>query len=218
MRVWRVADGSCACTLSGHAAGVSDCSWSAGSDYLATASDDKTLGLWELASCERVRSYVGHSAYVFCVAFNPASNLLASGSFDETVRLWEARSGKCIAVLPAHSDPVTSVAFTHDGTLLVSASYDGAPHRHPLTQPACRAERVTFFVLASAEARRGACPRFGQDLEPAQRRVFEDPHRRRQPARFLRAGARPEQAVRLGVPLTALHVVPSSRPTADTCC
>jgi WD40 repeat protein len=76
VRVWRVSDGSLARTLVGHGGGVSDCAWSERSEYLASASDDKTVGLWEVATGRLVRSFVGHTAYVFCVNFNAHSNQL----------------------------------------------------------------------------------------------------------------------------------------------
>jgi COMPASS component SWD3 len=76
VRVWRVADGSLARTLVGHRGGVSDCAWSERSDYLATASDDTSVGLWEVATGRLVRSFRGHTAYVFCVNFNAHSNQL----------------------------------------------------------------------------------------------------------------------------------------------
>ena len=68
--MWRVADGACVRTLAGHRGGVSDCAWSAGSDYLATASDDRTLGIWHVATGELRRQLSGHTAFVFCCNFN----------------------------------------------------------------------------------------------------------------------------------------------------
>jgi hypothetical protein len=72
-----VADGELVATLAGHRGGVSDCAWSAGSDYLATASDDKTLGLWDARSGKLLRQLTGHTAFVFCCNFNAHSNQLA---------------------------------------------------------------------------------------------------------------------------------------------
>ena len=75
--MWRVADGELVATLAGHRGGVSDCAWSAGSDYLATASDDKTLGLWHARTGKLLRQLTGHTAFVFCCNFNAHSNQLA---------------------------------------------------------------------------------------------------------------------------------------------
>lgn len=126
-------------TLSGHARGINDVAWSPSRQYVATASDDKTLRLWDVSSPhttsgvatngtgagEALVEFKGHLDFVFSASFSPTSDLLASGSFDSTIKLWDVRCGSCVSTLPAHSDPVTSVAFNFDGTCIASASHDG---------------------------------------------------------------------------------------------
>ena len=112
-------------TLLGHSRGINDVAWSPHGGHIATASDDKTLRLWDAQTSDALVEFRGHSNFVFCVRFNPQSNLLVSGSFDETVKLWDVRSGDCVSTLPAHSDPVTGVDMNRDGTCIVSGSHDG---------------------------------------------------------------------------------------------
>jgi COMPASS component SWD3 len=113
-------------TLLGHSRGINEVAWSKGGDpFVATASDDKTLRLWDAQTGDALVEFRGHDNFVFCTQFNGPSNLLVSGSFDETVKLWDVRSGECVSTLPAHSDPVTAVSFNRDGTCVVSASHDG---------------------------------------------------------------------------------------------
>ena len=60
--------------------GISDVSWSSDSHVLCSASDDKTLKIWDVATGKCLKTLKGHSNYVFCCNFNPQSNLIVSGS------------------------------------------------------------------------------------------------------------------------------------------
>ena len=127
--------------LRGHSDGVSDLSWSTESFYLCSASDDRTIRIWDIrpvlaggaqaaadSSADRcVRVLKGHTNFVFSANFNPqTSSQIASGGFDCTVRIWDATSGRCTRAIEAHSEPVTSVHFIRDGSIVVSGSHDGS--------------------------------------------------------------------------------------------
>jgi WD40 repeat protein len=58
--------------------------------YLATASEDRTVRVWDLATGKPVRSYEGHADYVMAVAFSADDRFLLSASKDRTVRAWKA--------------------------------------------------------------------------------------------------------------------------------
>lgn len=94
-------------TFVSHTAGVSDVAFSADSTLLASASDDLTVRIWELAAApdsdkpeQSVRILHGHTQPVFCVAWNPRGDLVASGGMDETVRVWDVQRGKPIVTCP----------------------------------------------------------------------------------------------------------------------
>ncbi|EXL66214.1 hypothetical protein FOPG_17596 [Fusarium oxysporum f. sp. conglutinans race 2 54008] len=115
---------ACLLTLEGHSDVVNSVVFSHDSMKLASASDDKTVRIWnvETGDCERVIE--GHSDEVISVVFSHDSTKLASASRDETVRIWNAETGECERVLEGHSEWVTSVMFSHDSTKLASASRD----------------------------------------------------------------------------------------------
>lgn len=114
-----------------HELGINDIDWDGkqGSTLLCTASDDKTIGLWDTRTGEHkgaVNKFVGHESYVMSVKFNPVFNTLVSGSFDEKVRVWDLRqTTKPLNEIKAHSDPISAVHFNYSGHVLATASYDG---------------------------------------------------------------------------------------------
>ncbi|HVW38221.1 MAG TPA: protein kinase, partial [Pirellulales bacterium] len=84
---------------------------------LASASNDFTVRLWEIATGQYKRELVGHTFPVHGVAFSPTGKLLASASVDRTVKLWDADSGDLLKTLQ-HADYVGCLAFAPDGKTL----------------------------------------------------------------------------------------------------
>jgi WD40 repeat protein len=115
---------ACLQTLEGHSGGVSSVAFSHDSTRLASASDDRTVKIWDASSGACLQTLKGHSEWVSSVVFSHDSTRLASASYNNTIMIWDASSGTCLQMLEGHSGSVTSVAFSHDSTRLASASCD----------------------------------------------------------------------------------------------
>lgn len=93
---------------------------------LFTASDDRTVRLWDLPAESSSRTFVGHTDYVRSGAFMPgsmaSSGLLVSGSYDRTVRLWDPRVESRAAMTFKMAAPIESVLPMPAGTTVLAAA------------------------------------------------------------------------------------------------
>ena len=89
---------------------------------LATASQDQTIRIWDVAKRQLLRQLAGHEAGVRAVAFSPDGKQLLSGSWDATARVWDVASGQELRVLKGHIWPVLGVAWSPDGKRALTCS------------------------------------------------------------------------------------------------
>lgn len=85
--------------LEGHKSSVTSLSFDSKSDFLASASLDNTIRLWNLKNPTTGNpptlwpvTLPGHTSWVLSVAFTPDGQHVISGSADRTVRIWPART------------------------------------------------------------------------------------------------------------------------------
>lgn len=91
---------------------------------IVSASDDKSIKLWDRNSKECVHSFSEYSGYVNSVAFHPSGTFIAAGSTDSTVKIWDIRTNKLIQHYTSHTAAINSVAFHPWGNYLLTASND----------------------------------------------------------------------------------------------
>ncbi len=120
--------------LVGHANFISDVVLSHDGRFALTASWDKTMRLWNLATGETEHVYNGHTNDVMSVSFSPDNRLIVSASRDKTMKLWNTRgelkadfsASAARGTAQGHAEWVSCVRFSPDvaNPLVVSAGCD----------------------------------------------------------------------------------------------
>lgn len=111
-------------TLEGHTESINKIIFSPNGTMLASASYDRTIRLWDVATETHRYKLTGHNSHIYAIAFSPDGNTLASGSENGKIRLWNAVTGQYRVTLEGHRNAVYSVAYSPDGKTLASGSAD----------------------------------------------------------------------------------------------
>jgi WD40 repeat protein len=105
---------------------LNDVAFSADGKWLAAASAEGVIWVWDATGQRLVQVLRGHTGWVSSLAINRAGTRLASGSHDGTVKLWDLATGQELRTLKGPPGGVFSVAFSADGWRLAAAGGDGS--------------------------------------------------------------------------------------------
>uniref|UniRef100_A0A0C9QVM9 TSA: Wollemia nobilis Ref_Wollemi_Transcript_5414_2075 transcribed RNA sequence n=1 Tax=Wollemia nobilis TaxID=56998 RepID=A0A0C9QVM9_9CONI len=110
--------------MTGHQQLVNHVYFSPDGQWVASASFDKSVKLWNGITGKFVTTFRGHVGPVYQISWSADSRLLLSGSKDSTLKLWDMRTLKLKEDLPGHADEVFCVDWSPDGEKVASGGKD----------------------------------------------------------------------------------------------
>ncbi|TIW87366.1 MAG: hypothetical protein E5V59_27385, partial [Mesorhizobium sp.] len=124
----------------GHTAQVTDLAFTPDGEHIVSASDDKTIRIWDWQSgvtLRTIRGYLGNGSdgKIFAVAVSTDGKTIAAGGYfgaslgDKPpygdIRLFDFATGKMKGVLEAADYATYDLAFSPDGKTLAAGGADG---------------------------------------------------------------------------------------------
>jgi len=121
--------------MKGHSSNIVDLSWSPDGMYLATASLDNTVMVWETETGKPVKTITHHRSFVKGVAWDPVGTYLATQSEDESVAIWKRDDWSLAGRISSPFRSMVSTTFSMrlswspDGQYIMAGnSYQGSTH------------------------------------------------------------------------------------------
>jgi WD40 repeat protein len=124
IRVWDANNGGEIIALKGHTAFIWGLSWSTDGKWVASASQDGTVRLWDMEDySQKLQIKTG---WAFCVSWLPNNVAFITGTRGGFVQLWDPISGQLLHTLKAASySPIICIACSPDGKTLAAGRLNG---------------------------------------------------------------------------------------------
>ena len=81
-------------SFKGHIGGVNSVAFSPDGKWLASASNDETVKVWDINTAQAVHTLKGNTDQRCNVAFSPDGMRVASAGYNNLVKLWDAATGR----------------------------------------------------------------------------------------------------------------------------
>ena len=116
--------------LEGHSAFINEISLSPNGSLMASASDDKTVVVWELLKLKQKIVLEGHTAKVNAVAFTSDNKYIISGDRSGEVIIWEIETGDIIKRIPGLGRSIRNISISRYMDYISVASYENTGDAH----------------------------------------------------------------------------------------
>jgi WD40 repeat protein len=113
-------------TYRGHGDRVNGVAFRPDGRWIASASDDRTVRVWDAANGRELANLGEHPSPVSAVAFSSDGGRLASGARDGTVRIWDGAVPGRPRTVGFPGVEILGLAFSPDGGRVAVAADDGA--------------------------------------------------------------------------------------------
>lgn len=125
--VWDVASGDQRATFNEHAAPVTAIGMPTGTNYVASASGDRSVRIWDATSGDEVRSLEApvEEGWYSSIAFSPDGAVLVTGSRGGEVAFWNSETGERIGAINLGSGTILALAYRPDGGQVAVATLVG---------------------------------------------------------------------------------------------
>ncbi|KAJ4900031.1 Notchless protein-like protein [Raphanus sativus] len=110
--------------LSGHQKLVNHVCFSPNGQWIASASFDNSVKIWDGITGDFITTFRGHIGPVYQISWSPDSRMLLSCSKDTTLKIWDIKLRRLEKDLPGHTDEVYAVDWSPDGEKVVSGGKD----------------------------------------------------------------------------------------------
>lgn len=110
--------------LTGHAKPVNHVCFSPNGQYIASASFDRTVRLWDGVTGKHISIFRNHVNQCYRVSFSSDSRFLISCGKDSTCKLYSLTKRTMLRDLPGHEDEVYAIDWALNGDIAISGSKD----------------------------------------------------------------------------------------------
>jgi WD40 repeat protein len=116
----------CTHTLSGHSEPVTGIAVSLDANLIASAGQDTTIRIWNIAEQRREADLTGHRDWVRSIALTTDARFLVSGSWDGSVHIWNIAEKKTIRSFGERIKLLTKIALSPQGNIVAVANAAGS--------------------------------------------------------------------------------------------